>query len=444
MRIALVLAIVAYVSCFEWMYKNYLYPMWGYFGFDYNAPSSGSLLLAWTLSVAPSIWMPLKLTRPSQLAYWVLYLTVIIPSMFVPLFVGLDRQNEILVLMVVLFAGFGLAGSSYLIPLFEIRSSTIQSRTFWRGFWIVAIVLAVWMILVFRNHVQLVSFLGAYDLRYSANDVAEGSQVNYAFMLLSGAVDPFLLACGLYYRRMELFMFGALGQLLVYVVGGTKGSILSLIFIPCFFVILNKAKRPFGITITLALLVLIGGMCTSYYAAGYDPGVLHSIALFVVLMRLLSINGLLTAEYYNFFQSHPVTYLSNIKGISLFVPYPYKFTIGQEIGLAFSGTTDLDATAHFWATDGIGGLGLSGIIVISIVCAVVFWIVDSFARHHDARFAALVITYAAYNLSNISIFTTLFSGGLGLLALLLYLMPPGAPVRASTARIRASVPIRGN
>jgi hypothetical protein len=76
-----------------------------------------------------------------------------------------------------------------------------------------------------------------------------------------------------------------------------------------------------------------------------------------------------------------------------------------------------------WATDGLGALGLPGILVISAVCALVFWAMDSAARGHDIRFAALATTYAAYNLANISIFTSLYSGGLAILILTLFFMP---------------------
>ena len=415
---------VAYVACFQRMYVHYLYPEFGYYGFDYNPPGTSYLLLAWVLSVLPSLWMPIRLTRPSQLAYWVLYITVIIPSMFVPLFAGLDRPAEISSLMIALFVGFAVTGASYLLPLFRVRPIEIPRRLFWNGFGCVAVALVVWMVAVFHSHFQIVSFLDVYDLRDASNDVAEGSQVNYAFMLLSGAIDPFLMGYGLYYRRGWLFLTGALGQLLVYSIGGTKGSILSILFVSGIYFLFKKGRFPFGVKMTLAPLALLGGMYLSYALAGYEPSPLHEIALFVVLMRVLSINGLLTAQYYNFFQSNPLTYFSHIKGLNLLVHYPYQYPVGQEIGLAFAGTTGLDATAHFWATDGIGGLGVPGIVLVSIFCALVFWALDSLSRRHDPRLVALVTTYAAYNLANISIFTTLLSGGLGLLIVSLYLMPP--------------------
>ncbi len=434
LRLLLVGGIFAYVACFEWMYENYLYPMWGYLGFDYNPPARVYLALAWILSVTPSLWMPIKLSRPSQLSYWVLYIAVIIPSMFVPLYLGLDSPIDVTRLILALFVGFAITGSSYLLPLFRIHPWRVPRKLFWRSVACVATCLALWMAMVFRHHLQIVSFFDVYGLRDAANDVAEGSNVNYAFMLLTGAVNPFLMGCGLYYRRKWFFVAGALGQLLVYSVGGTKGSILSVAFIFGFYLLLKTRTSSFGLKMTFVPLALIFGMCLSYVWEHCDPGPLQSIVLFVVLIRVLSINGLLTAQYYSFFQSNPLTYFSHIKGVNWFVHYPYQYSVGQEIGLATSGTTSLDATAHFWATDGIGGLGLPGVLLVSILCALVFWMLDSLTRRHDPRLIALVTTYAAYNLANISIFTTLLSGGLALLMMTLYLMPIGAPALSGSAR----------
>ena len=133
-RLLLVLGICAYAGCFQWVYINYLYPTWGYFGFGYNRPTIGYLFLAFILSVSPSLWIPLELTRPSLLAYWVLYVTVVIPSMFVPLYIGLDPLPEIAMLMLAIFAGFVIVGASYWVPALPLKYIRIQFPSFWRGF----------------------------------------------------------------------------------------------------------------------------------------------------------------------------------------------------------------------------------------------------------------------------------------------------------------------
>jgi len=180
----------------------------------------------------------------------------------------------------------------------------------------------------------------------------------------------------------------------------------------------------FGTKIVSGAVLLLGGACFSYFLAGYSPGPIHMFALFLILMRTLSTGGLVTAQYYNFFQHNPLTHLSHVKGVNWFIAYPYRYPIGQEIGVAYAGTTGLDATAHFWAFDGIAGFGLPGVILISLLAALVFWMLDSAAQRQNPRLAAVLICYAAFNLANISIFTSLLSGGLALLILFIYLMPP--------------------
>jgi len=421
----LVFGVSVYVALFQWMYEYYLYPTWDYFGFHFEPLPWSYLAVALVLSVTPSLWMPIKLTRPSQLAYWVLYITVFIPSMFVPLYAGLDAPGEISLLMVTLYAGFAVMGGCYQVPLMRLNPARISRQAFWKGFGLIAGALAIWMIVVFRGHMQFLSFNNIYDLRDIQNELSEGTLVNFAFMLLTGAFNPFLMGCGLVHRRKWLFLAGILGQLLVYSVGGTKGSILSIAFISGFYVLFKAGRLPFALKLVFGTLALVGGLCVSYVLAGYDPEPLqwHSVALFVILMRTFSSNGLMTAWYYNFFQSNPHTFYSHVRGVNWFVHFPYERSPALEIGSVYMGGNDADPTAHFWAIDGIGALGLPGVLLISAFCALVFWALDSAARKHDPRLAALVTCYAAYNIANISIFTSLYSGGLAVLILALYLMP---------------------
>ena len=428
-RFWVVLGVLGYVGCFQWMYINYLYPEFGYYGYDYNPPATGYLILAWILSCLPSLWIPIELTRPSILAYWILYLTVLIPSMFVPLYAAFNQPSDIAVLMVVLFAGFVIAGISYALPLIQLRPARISKRLFWIGLASLTAILTLWMMAVFHNSLQLISFQYTYDLRQTAEDVMKDSRVNYAFMPLVGAINPFLMGWGLFYKRRFLFLAGALGQLLVFMALGLKSAILSVAFILGFYVLFKMRRPAFAVKLIIVALVFIAIPSFSYYWVHGDTNLPHQVMLAVIFQRTLSNEGLATAQYYDFFQKNPLTYLSNVHGVNWFLHYPYKYTIGEEIGLAYAGTTDLDQTAHFWAIDGVGGFGLWGILFVSILCALVFWALDSTARKHDTRLAALCISFSALLLANASIFTCLLSGGLGLLMILFWMMPAEQPAR---------------
>lgn len=422
-----VLAILVYISSFQWMYVHWLTSAFGYFGFDYIPPMSGSLYVAWILALLPALWMPIRLLRPSQLAYWVLYVTVFIPSMFVPLYAGLTARSEILYLLITMFAGFALLGANNILPLARIRPPRLTPVSFWTITLLVGVALAAWVVFLFRGNLQIVSLLDVYDVRGAADDLLDGTKGNYALMWLSGALNPLLMAYGLFQKRLIFVVAGIFGQLLVYSSLATKGSILSIAFILGFYVLLKGDKGSFGLKLALGASVLGACLCLSYWLAGGDNNPIYSTILFVVFMRTLSSPGLLTAQYYDFFSFHSLTHYSHVTGVNWFTTYPYANPIGVEVGSFYSGDPTLDASAHFWATDGIAAWGLLGVLLISVFCAILFWCLDSAAQNHDPRFSALAISYAAYNLANISIFTSLLSGGLSLLILALYFMPRQCP-----------------
>src|ERR1700691_4553321 len=204
-------AMTLYIACFQWVYVQYLFPTFGYLGFEFYPPSPGYLALAWVLSLFPALWMPVELTRPSQLAYWVLYISVFIPSMFVPLYAQMEPAGEVAVLMLVLFLAFWVVSFSYRLPLWRTRPARVSSRSLWKGLSVLSGFLALWLIVVFWNNLQIVAFADVYDLRNASNDVT-GDATDFAFMFLTGAINPLFMAYGLFYRRYRLFFWGAAGQ----------------------------------------------------------------------------------------------------------------------------------------------------------------------------------------------------------------------------------------
>lgn len=429
-RIWVILGVLAYVGCFHWVYVMYLYPSFFYLGYDYSPPGPWYVALAWILSSLPSLWMPLEISRPSMLAYWVLYLTVVIPSMFVPLFAALNPLSDIRALMLVLFAGFVIIGMIYRLPLLRLPQVRISKRVFWIGLGSLAAILMLWTLVVFHSSLQIVSFQYASELRQTAEDVMKDSKVNYAFLPLVGAIDPFLMGWGLFYKRRWMVVAGALGQLLIFMAVGFKSAPVSVAFILGFYALFRLRRPAFAVKLMIAALLFIGIPALAYYhyyLVQEDFSILQDIFYSVIFQRTLSWGGMATAQYYDFFQKNPLTYLSNVHGVNWFVHYPYQYTIGEEIGLAYTGTTDLDATAHFWAADGLAGFGLWGILLVSVLCALIFWAVDSAAQRRDPRLTALQMSFGAVFFANSSLFTTMLSGGFGLLILLFYLMPLEKP-----------------
>jgi hypothetical protein len=66
--------------------------MWGYEGIHDRA-EVGPTAVECVLAAIPPLWMPIRLRRPSQVAYWLLYLLIVVPSCPMPIY-ALDDQSR--------------------------------------------------------------------------------------------------------------------------------------------------------------------------------------------------------------------------------------------------------------------------------------------------------------------------------------------------------------
>lgn len=429
-RAWLIGGIVAFVAAFQWVYVSWLWPTFGYWGFQYEVPSPRFLVLAWVLSVLPALWLPLNIHRPSQLICWVLYLVVVIPSMFVPLYLALQEPERIAVLMLVLTVGFAIVSAGATVRTLKLRKHSIPAVAFWTGFSVVGLGLAAWVVAVFYRHFRLVGFNEIYQsLRFSGHELAAGTGVSYAIMWLSGAFVPLLMAWGLARRRPWFFAIGAGIQVMLYGTVGLKSNLVCIVVMPVLYFLLRSGGPPFALKLTWLTVLGFVGLNTFNLMVG-ELGESHLMLSALVFMRTFGISGLSTAQYHDFFTDHPVTAYSHVNGINWFVDYPYQTSLGREVGYYYSRNIELNSNAHLWCMDGLAGFGLPGILLISVLCAVVFWLLDSAAAGHDRTFTALAVTFAALNLSNVSLFTSLLSGGLWFLILMLFLLPRERTVAA--------------
>lgn len=421
LRMLLLTCLGLYVYLFNWLYVNWLAPTFAYMGMTYHPPTSWLFVLAWLLALVPGFWMPLGLHRPSQIPYWFLYLLVYIPSLFSPQYMALERRRELLVLIGCFFAGFLIISLAYSIPPIRFQQTVLSRRLFWFAIVFLALALDAWVLSVYRSNMRIVGFNDVYDLRSQASETAGSSAVGYAMMLLSSVINPLFMAYGLVRRKKTLVLVGFLDQLLLYSAEGSKAVILSVFVMTGLYFIIGKSRQLFGLRLVSILTIILVLLTTLANINDLNP--VLSFALSLLFMRTFANGGYMTGAYANFFHSHPLTYLSSVHGIDMLVHYPYARPLGLLLGYYEMGSPDLDMNAHFWASDGIAGFGPLGIVLISAVCALVFWALDSCAARHDILLASLMVAFVTSNLLNVSLFTTFLSGGLGLVLVLMLIMP---------------------
>lgn len=142
----------------------------------------------------------------------------------------------------------------------------------------------------------------------------------------------------------------------------------------------------------------------------------------VVNMRTFSIPGIAIVQYYDFFLTHAWTLGSQITGLNWILHYPYDYNLPQTLGYYYYGTL-VTANANFWAQDGLASFGVIGLGLSSAIAALVFWILDSVTSGLSMKFLIPALVGIFVSFSNVSLFTTLITGGLGFFILACVLMP---------------------
>jgi hypothetical protein len=107
------------------------------------------------------------------------------------------------------------------------------------------------------------------------------------------------------------------------------------------------------------------------------------------------------------------------------VESPYPETPPRLIGSVYFaevGTVEISANAGFWA-DGYANFRFAGMFGATLVAGLFFWLFDSVAAGNRWKIGATLAALPAYKLANSALLTTMFTHGLGLLVIALYLMP---------------------
>jgi hypothetical protein len=419
----LISGIVGFIAVYQVLYVTWLAKAYLYFGFNYVQPPWGVVLLSWVLSLLPALWSPIALTRPSQMVYWFLYFTVFVPTMFVPTYVRLSSIFDIVELMISFFFAISILGLASYLPLPKFRNDFLPKQAFWVTVALVDLGFVIWIASIFRTHLQLVSFGDIYELRSDADALMAGSRVGYAISWLAGSINPFLMAYALMNKKKLVFIAGMVGELFVYSATGNKTTVLSIGIIIFLYFLTRKDISSFATRLGWSLASGLGLIWLISLILEISNNTIINYAVGIAYMRTLGLPGLFSAEYYSFFHTHPVTHFSHVTGVNAFIHYPYAKAIGLEIAQSYMGLFDLNFNAHFWATDGIAGFGLFGVLLMSVICAGLFWVLDFAANGHSPLFAALALVFAAVDIGNTSLFTTIVSGGMFLSVLLLLLLP---------------------
>ncbi|MFH2142002.1 MAG: O-antigen polymerase, partial [Bacteroidota bacterium] len=367
------------------------------------------------------MWIPLDNPRPSNILFFIQYYVIFIPSCLIVYNTAnpVIKHSEAFNLILLMFIGLSVIQSVYYLPLLKIRYYRLQPELYWFIFFALFILLLAYILYHHVTKFRIANLKEIYNVRSAFADVvkASGSKLGYySIMWLSGFFLPFCYAIGIFAKRWWFVGIMGIGYILLFGIIGSKSTLFSLIYFPLIYFWLRYFKiRAFPVL----------GLCLSFLLI--IPFILRIIGLeiieywyiAVVNFRTFSIPSLLISQFYDYFNYHPYTYLSHVKGLNLLIDYPYTLSLPKMLGIYYYGAP-IGANAGFWAGDGLSGFGPIGIVIMSFFCAILFWLLDSITKPYNTYFVIVTLTFIATSFANISLFTMILSGGLGFMLIAFY------------------------
>jgi hypothetical protein len=416
--------VIIFILLVNWIYLAYISPQWGYLGASATYRLDG-FIISIIISFIPSI--PLLKSQRQTISGWVsllLYYYSYIPMAVVLSYECVtNNYNDFLILPSLLL-------SFYLFVYVSIKdfSLVLRPKRFYlyrsiNGLLFLNIAILIFIVFSVGSQLNFVNPFGddVYTQRFIARDSVSRSVVtDYLIMLSSGVITPLILSYGFYKKRLCYITFAIIAFTLLYSIAANKGYLFSIFFI---FLIAKLSKRDSVVYSFLkfnsffSLFVFLLGLLFSGFF-------LYEIFMAVFGVRFLMISGINSSTYYEFFINHQYTYYSHLNIVNrIFKSYPYgDLQIGQVIGEYFYGSADANFNANFFLTDGFAAAGSIGLIVIGLFGGVVLCIINFVLSKHDYRFLIMPFSIVAVLLMNVSIFTTLLSGGLLFLVIYLFFL----------------------
>ncbi|MBS1704332.1 MAG: hypothetical protein JST40_00545 [Armatimonadetes bacterium] len=347
--------------------------LFSYQGVIFNPPRIEFVLFAYVLSLAPALWLPLKLQQTSDLAQWVMYITLLVPCVFFPFHVSERPPEEVLTMVTMFFLSYVLF-SWMLLRLEPIRLKPIRfSHEAFSWFLLVAIFLCTVMVGA-QNGFQLkLSMDDVYQRRLEARDaVAGGSLAGYALAWLAGSFAPIGIVYGLVRRHFFLVAAGVVGLVSIFSFSGTKSSLFTPLVMLLLFWIVRSGKQ------TYSRLMLVGTIALISISALLWTKIENPILSESFTRRLLISKGVSTAFYWQEFQDDPMFMRDSMfaRLVGMQDELPKTFRIGIKYG---KGDAE-NYNANAWAS-AQANFGYTGFFLCSIVAALVLKIMDGFAKY---------------------------------------------------------------
>lgn len=408
-----------YILVYRSIYKDYLAVDWDYFGYSVNNESQIEIWIANSLCIIPILFYKAKRCLSDFIAV-LLYLMANVPIIialqyYYSNFGGIVYELVFTISMIVFFLASSDKKSYNSI---KYKQHIIPSK-FWIGLCIFS---CLFVVLAYGSTLNFASFEKVYDQRASVDVVASNYPIlGYLPTWAAYFLGPLVLSLGLHKHKPYLIALGVFTLVLMYMALALKAVIIIPIMVVGFYYIFANEKVK-SIVYLFPFLVILISILTLYLFNSKSDSVFALALGAVFFLRTIGISSMLAPAYIDVFTTNQYTFFSHIRIVNLFTGmYPFKNPdLGVAVWNIYSGSSDsMNANANFLITDGIASFGVVGVIIITIVFYYILVYLNRLSYKCNANFVLCAFTGISLALMNVSLFTTLLTGGmlLGIIAL---------------------------
>ena len=244
--------------------------------------------------------------------------------------------------------------------------------------------------------------------------------LRYATGATTGAILPFAFGYFAVLKRPYLALCSLLLLACFYPVLLTKSVLLAPLWL-LFLLVLFTVCEPRRATVLTTLVPMTAGLVLILLGQVLDP-VRHT-ADFVhgfVNFRMLATPSSAMDLYFDFFNSHPLTYFCQVNLVRVFYGCSY-----EELGVVFANHYHLgNFNASLFATEGIASVGPVWMPLSTFCCGLLLSVGNGLSRRLSPVLVAVSSgVVVQQGLMNAPLSITLLSNGLAVLLLLWYIVP---------------------
>ncbi|MBI2388853.1 MAG: hypothetical protein HYV09_04470 [Deltaproteobacteria bacterium] len=427
-RLVLVAAALIYAALMNWSYERVESYLWEYRGYVWSPPGALYTGIGYGVTAAAALLLPLRLRRPSDIAWTAIFALVFVPITFLPFH---WVRNPIDILPFVLLTLGCLAALGWLLPR---RPFNVNPLPFSRGalevFLTATAVAAGLYVLKLQGFRLTLTVDEDYSRRLAARQlVPSGTPGAYVLSLLEGTLAPLCIALGIEWRKRHMIVVGSFAMLCMFSFSGSKQSfLLPLMLVGMAYVLRRRSVSP-------ALVLLVFLAAGIYYGANawLEHGLIEPSANFG--RRIVMSKGVSSAHYWHVFHDDPMLMRdSSLMTMLGYEKLPGKaFIVGDDL---FSHVAE-NYDANAWAA-AFANFGYVGVPLVTGLIALIFWTLDSLAEQGHFEVMCLIAGQFAYLWGEQAFESSMLSSGIAVTVILVALLGRDSRSGASPAPARAT------